>query len=138
MFGFLEWRKPFSRSLDSQLSPNRVFSVHGPAPYVMHNRLAVFVYLRLSGFSAPALRISDDGSHWTLNQYATMACGTKEQISNLVAKLDELLESEKETAKVLRGRVASLQESFEKVMADLDYAIAARRLRKQCDLVPFF
>ena len=121
--------------------PNKTTSVSGPAPYVMHYRLAVFVYKRLFRFSAPALLTSlmNDGAYSTLNgEDATLACGSEEQVSHLVAQVNKLLESEKGTAEMLRRRLADLQKSFQELVSALDYAIAARRLRKRCDLVTFF
>src|SRR5271169_44225 len=108
--------------------PNKTPSVHGATPYVMHFRLALFVYKRLFGFFAPALRTSNmnDGANWMLNgEDATLACGSENQISGLVAYLDTLRESEKGTAASLRGRIDGLQKSFEKMIGDLDYAIAS-------------
>ncbi len=104
----------------------------------MHLRLAVFVYKRLFHFAVPALRTSDDGTHWALyGDVATLACGTGEQISGLVTQVNKLLVSEKSTAETLRSKFTHLQKGFQELMPMLEYAIAARRLRHRCDLVTF-
>ncbi len=120
--------------------PNRVAAaVGGPAPYVMHYRVAVFIYARLLRYLTPALRTSQINNGLGLHgEDATLAYGSGEQISNLLARIDHLLGSERDRAGSLRGRMAALQESFPGLISQLDYAIAARRLRKKCDLVPFF
>jgi len=81
----------------------------------------------------------NDGASWMLNgEDATLACGSENQISGLVAYLDKLRESQKDRAASLRRGIDDLQKDFEKMISDLDYAIASRRLRKGCDLVPFW
>ena len=120
--------------------PNRERSVRGPAPYVMHFRLAVFVYKRLFRFSAPALESFNlnDGSNWALNgEDATLACGSEEQVTHLVERINMLLAYQKGQAETLLAEFAELQKSFQELISELDYAIATRRLRKRCDLVPF-
>ncbi len=120
--------------------PNRATSIRGPVPYVMHYRLAVFVYKRLFRFPAPALETSNmnDSTNWTLNgEDATLACGPEERISGLVTQVNKLLVSEKSKAEMLRGRLTSLQKEFQELMPRLSHAIAVRRLRHRCDLVTF-
>ena len=113
--------------------------MRGPAPYVMHYRLAVFIYKRLFRLTAPGLVTSNmnDGTNWTLNSNATLACGSEERISGLVTQVNNLLVSEKSTAEMLRSKFASLQRDFQELMPMLEYAIAARRLHNRCDLVTF-
>lgn len=109
------------------------------APYVMHYRLAVFVYKRLFRFPAAALRVEQADPFWTLNgENATLAFGSKEQMEMLVGLLDKLLASEEVTARTLREKAGEMQKSFQELTPMLDYAIASRRLRKRCDLVTFF
>jgi hypothetical protein len=108
-------------------------------PYVMHLQLAVFVYKRLFHQRAPALHLEPMEPHWTLNgEGYTVALGSRQQIDFLTAQIDKLLEAEKETAKTLRSRAAELQKGFQELFPKLNYAIAARKLRKRCDMVPFF
>jgi hypothetical protein len=81
----------------------------------------------------------NDGANWTLNgDDATLALGTEEQISALLAHINKLREAEKGQAELLHSRFASLEKEFEELMPDLSYAIAVRRLRHRCDLVTFF
>jgi hypothetical protein len=113
----------------------------GYQPYVMHFRLAVFVYKRLFRLQAPALRAEEmyPGPNWILNgEGCTAALGTKEQIEGLVAQIDKLLDSEQATALDIQDKLTELQREFQLLIPSLDYAIVVRRLRKKCDLVPFF
>jgi hypothetical protein len=108
--------------------------------YVMHNRLAIFVFKRLFGISAPALRVAAAvNNYWGLHgENATLAVGERQQIEKLEEILNRFLESEADHATVLRSKLTKLQESSMALSAELDLAIASRRLRKRCDLVPFF
>lgn len=111
----------------------------GSRPYVMHYRLAVFVYKRLFRIPTQALRTDQPDSYWTLNgEDSTLALGSKEQIDALVKALDNLLESEEATARTLRAQAGELQRSFQELTPELDHAVASRRLRGKCDLVTFF
>ena len=114
----------------------------GIFPYVCHLRLAVFVYKRLFCLEAPAVQISQEygtGQRWILAaEGTTAALGTREQVDSLVAHIDKLIESEKPRALELQSDVAKLRRQFEVLRPKLGYAIAARRLRRTCALVPFF
>jgi len=111
----------------------------GARSYVMHNRLAVFVFKRLSRMPAPALMIEETSSAWGLHgETATLAFGEKSQIESIADHLDTLLESEADHARELQITLGKLQQSHNALMADLDFVIAARRLHGRCDLVPFF
>lgn len=113
-------------------------SSRATAGYIMHNRLAVFVYNRLLGLSAPALRIDSASSQWGLHgDDATLAWGSKEEIEKLASELNALLEAEAPRGRELLDKRDSVAESFRAVLAELDFVIASRRLRKRCDLVPF-
>lgn len=120
--------------------PNRA-----PAPsqrfYVMHKRLAVFVYDRLSRRPVGALEVSKQyGSDiWLLTGAdTTLAMGTKTQIDSLVEELDKLLDSEKPAVNKLANKGAELQTAFLELISRLDLAAASRRLHRKCDLVGFF
>lgn len=114
----------------------------GYKAYVMHHRLAVFVYKRLFGIQTAPLRISGDGGpepYRTLTgEDAAIALGSLQEMEALVQELNGLLESEGASARILRDKATKLQIFFSNVVPALDYAIASRRLRGQCDLVPFF
>lgn len=111
----------------------------GFQPYVMHFRLAAFVYKRLFRQQAPALRLEQTESYWTMQgEGCTAALGSQEQMEALVEQIDRLLESEESAAKSLMDKIGELQKSFQELMPKLEHAIAARRLHKRCDLVRFF
>lgn len=112
-----------------------------PNFYVMHNRLAIFVFKRIHGMTAPALRIEAVSSHWGLHdETATLAFGEDLRIERLRQGLDMLISSKaaQTQAEAQRQNLRKLQEGYNALISDLEYAIASRRLRKRCDLVPFF
>jgi hypothetical protein len=131
-------REILARSGLPKFSPTR--SSPGIQPYVMHYRLAVFVYKRLFRLHAPALReYGQQGDYFTLEgEGCIIALGSAEQLKRLTEHIDQLLESEEPTARALRDKAVVLQQNFQEIMPKLDYAIASRRLRKRCDLVTFF
>jgi hypothetical protein len=110
----------------------------GFRPYVIHRRLAVFIYKRLFQQQAPALRVEQMDPHWTVNgEGCTAALGSKEQMDGLVALIDKLRVSEEATAGRLLAKASELQKEFQELLPKLEYAIAARRLHNRCDLVTF-
>jgi hypothetical protein len=110
-----------------------------PRSYVMHLRLAVFVYARLFGMLTPALRTESQGAEWGLHgDSVTLAWGSKEQIDRLVELLDRLVQSEATKGRLLHHRLPKINEALGDVNRELEFAIASRRLRKRCDLVTFF
>jgi hypothetical protein len=119
--------------------PNPVVGGSGPAPYVMHNRLAVFLYKRLFNLTAPALETSAIGMGWGLNgEDATLACGSEAQIVKLPTMLNHFLKVHENRARTLEEQARKLHKEFNELLPKMNYAIASRRLRKRCDLVPFF
>ena len=108
-------------------------------PYVMHYRLAVFLYQRLFRFQTFALRKQEERGSWHVTgaQY-TLAVGSEEQVDALIADLDRLQESENESALRLRESAGALQSRYTEFMEELAYAIADRRLDGRCGLVKFF
>ena len=108
----------------------------GFQPHVTHFRLAVFVYKRLFQQSAPALRVEQMGTDWTIQgECCTAALRSKEQMVGLVAQIDKLRDAEKATAQMLLAKLGELQREFQKLMPKLEYSIAARRVHGGCDLV---
>ena len=122
--------------------PNRTAPVYAPySPYVMHYRLAVFVYKRLFRIGKGWLTTEPNSNRsiWSVSgDGATLAMGSKEQIEKLVEILNALLESEEVTAGTLRYTAEKVQTEFLAALPALDHAIASRRLRGRCDLVTFF
>jgi hypothetical protein len=119
--------------------PNRAPGA-GYRPYVMHYRLAVFVYKRLFRIGKGWLITEDiDGSAWGVSgDSARLAVGSKEQMERLVGLLNGLLKSEEATARTLKEKAGQVQADFLAALPPLDHAIASRRLRGRCDLVTFF
>ena len=124
----------------SQLAPFPV-GQYG-TPYVNHYKLAVFAYRRLFNPAQQALnKLSRENppKRWELNGFeGTSAEGSEQQLTALVSVLDQLVISEKAAADRLQSNARALEENLSALSAELNYAIASRRLRKKCDLVPFF
>jgi hypothetical protein len=115
--------------------------------YIMHYRLGVFVYRRLfrsTDFALHLLEPTDwirdtPSSGWRIEGFdGQPAQGTKQEMLALLALLDSLSTKEKDTAKRLLEGSRELEKRLASVNAQLTNAIAARRLHKGCDLVPFF
>ena len=121
--------------------PSQEAEVGIPKPYVMHFELAIFVYERLFGLTAGALRLGQSGSPgaWAIfRENTTLAVGPREKLAALLEHLDGLLDSQRAAANELLNQAVELQGEFTQISRLLDFAIAARRLRKSCDLVTFF
>ncbi len=109
--------------------------------YVMHHRLALFVYNRLAGFGMYSLTVEKlgDGTACVLSGGGTnLAFGSREQMEAIVSLLNKLLETERPRTAELRGKAAGFHEEFGKICSELDYALASRKPRGRCDLVKFF
>jgi hypothetical protein len=124
----------------SQLAPFPVRQ-YG-TPYVNHHKLAVFAYRRLFNPAQHAL-IKHSREHpptvWLLEGFeGTSAEGSEQQLTALVSVLDELVVAEKTAADRLQANARALEKTLSSLCSELNYAIASRRLRRRCDLVPFF
>jgi hypothetical protein len=122
----------------SQMEPFPV-SQYG-TPNVNHYKLGLFVYRRLFRFSEHSLLIHarNPPVQWVIEGFlGTSAEGTEEQLRTLVSVLDDLVAKEKNTAERLQAKAHLLEEHLTSLCSELSYAIASRRLRKRCDLVPF-
>jgi hypothetical protein len=114
------------------------------ARYIMHYRLAAFVYMRLFHSSGAAVskrnqNVGSQTSSWVLESgTGAVALGTEEDMDRIMSDLDQLVEREKGTAERLQKDARTLERKLSSLRGELNYAIAARRLRKRCDLVPFF
>jgi hypothetical protein len=109
-------------------------------PNVNHYKLGLFVYRRLLRFSEHSLLIHprNPPNQWVIEGFlGTSAEGTEEQSRALVSVLDDLVAREKNTAEQLQAKARFLEEHLTSLCSELNYAIASRRLRKKCDLVPF-
>ena len=119
------------------------FSTSTSSEYIMHFRLAVFVYRRLFRSLDRALSKRNPNPAgaglWMIEGFdGTSAQGSEQQMDTVLRKLDELVEREKGTADRLRADANALADRFSLLCAELSYAAAARRLHKRCNLVPFF
>lgn len=108
-------------------------------PNVDHFKLALFVYQRLFGlFERPVVKNARNPPHWELVGFeGTPAVGSEQQLDGLISVLDDLMVREKNFAERLQAEARLLEKSLSSLSAELAYAIASRRLRKRCDLVPF-
>ncbi len=116
---------------------------HGAA-YVMQYRLGVFIYRRLCHSLETALskrnpNQTQSADYWVLEGFdGTPAAATEQKLDALLAYLDNLMVREKGTADRLLQNARGLEQQLTSLRAELNYAVAARRLRHKCDLVPFF
>jgi hypothetical protein len=110
----------------------------------MQYRLGVFVYRRLCHSLEMALskrnpNQSQSASYWILEGFdGTPAAGTEQEMDALLVYLDNLMVREKGTADRLLVNARALEQKLSSLRGELNYAVAARRLRHKCDLVPFF
>jgi hypothetical protein len=111
-------------------------------PFVNPYKLGLYIYRRLFRVWEQSLMKHSPGYppvDFVLEGFeGTSARGTEPQLAALVAVLDELMVTEKSKADELIGEAKKLEQNLVALMAEIDYAIAYRRLRKRCDLVPFF
>jgi len=110
------------------------------SPYVMQYRLGVFIYRRLCHSLEMALsKRNQNVGYWVLEGFdGTPAAGTEQDLNALLSYLDNLMERERSTADRLLRNARTLEQDLALLCSELNYAIAARRLRHTCDLVPFF
>ncbi len=80
-----------------------------------------------------------DVNFWLLEGFdGTSAAGTKEEVDALLAYLDCVIAKEQGTADRLIKEARDLDQELSSLRKKLSHAVAARRLRHACDLVPFF
>ena len=124
----------------SQLAPFPV-GQYGTS-YVNQHKLAVFAYRRLFNPAQHALnKLSREHPPkvWLLEGFeGTSAEGSEQELTAVVSVLDGLVVAEKTVADRLQANARALENTLSSLCSELNYAIASRRLRKRCDLVPFF
>jgi hypothetical protein len=109
------------------------------AAYVMQYRLGVFIYRRLFHSVEFALSKRNQNPGWGLEGFdGTSAAGTEQELDAILILLNNLLVRERSSADRLIQSARVLEQRFSSLCSEINYAIAARRLRKRCDLVPFF
>jgi len=110
--------------------------------FVNPYKLGLFIYRRLFGRCKHSLlkhAIDHPPVEWTLEGFeGTSAKGTKQQLDTLVSVLDALIIEEQVVADRLQASARLLEKALFLVRIQLNLAVASRRLRKKCDLVPFF
>jgi hypothetical protein len=121
---------------------------YGPpstTPYVLHHRLGVFAYRRLFWIRTGALHKVSQGRLWALEgapglpgMIGCSAIASEQQLDVLVAELDKIILSNRENAERLREESQNLGREVAALHSSFQLAIANKRLRKRCDLVPFF
>lgn len=105
-------------------------------------KLGLFIYRRLFRVwerSLTKYSPTNPPTYFVLEGFeGTSARGTDEQLTSVVTLLNELMVAERSNADELIAEAQRLDQTLAVLMAEIDYAIAYRRLRKRCDLVPFF
>ena len=111
-------------------------------PFVNPYKLGVFIYRRSFGqckYSLLNHALDHPPLEWTLEGFeGTSAKGTKQQLETLVSLLDNLIVGERNTADRLQANARLIEKALSRLRTELNVAIASRRLRAKCDLVPFF
>ena len=107
-------------------------------PYVMHLRLACYVYMRLLELPARALRKEHpEQSWWRLVDDATLAAGSEARIDKLIQLLNEIVETERGTTLKIRQEASDLNGELGSLIRKFSLAVAERRLRGRCRLARF-
>ncbi len=121
---------------------------YGPpftTPYVLHYRLGVFAYRRLFRIRTGALYKTNQGQMWALEgapglprMVGCSAIGPEQQLDALAVELDKIIVKHSKNAEQLREESQNLGRDVAALHSAFQLAIANKRLRKRCDLVPFF
>ena len=109
--------------------------------YVDSQKLGLFIYRRLLPVGQHSL-VKHSREHppvrWVLEGFeGTSAEGTERELSKLVEVLDTVMVAERTVADGIIVEAQGLARKLAELMSEIDYAIAYRRLRKKCHLVPF-
>jgi hypothetical protein len=115
------------------------------APYVMHYRLAVFVYRRIFHLETRALSTMCQGQYWTLegapllrDVTGSAAYASEEQLDHLIAELDKIVNERRGQSEHLVATSMKLLAQLQGLHRMFEHAIAGKKLRGRCDLVTFF
>lgn len=109
-------------------------------PYVMHLDLAVFVYHRIFDIPTEALSKEQQWERWWLKGAGgkTLAAASERNLDELLTVLENLRKSEREAAQELRKEAEGLDADLNSLHRHLSFAMAEKRFRRTCTLVPFF
>ncbi len=106
--------------------------------YLNHYKLGIYIYQRLFETTEFALNKRNRNPGWSIEGYdGESAAGTEQEVDHVFEVLNELLDSQKDAAEHLRAKAMVLERDLTSLCSEIDYAIASRRLHKQCDLVKF-
>lgn len=115
------------------------------APYVLHWRLGVFIYRRLFQLPTEALKKRSQGQYWSLegaptvpNVIGSSSIAAEGQLDALVKVVDRIKAANQERAAELASESRRISIQASDVRAKVELALASKRLRGRCDLVPFF
>lgn len=109
--------------------------------YADHDCLALFAYNRTCHSQASSLAAigPGGGQSWTLRCGSTNAAvGPQDKLEKLIESVDALIASQHQRAEFFTSRARELTKEFQSLKDDVYLALASTRLRKRCDLVPFF
>jgi hypothetical protein len=108
-------------------------------PFVMHLKLATFIFARLQGTGQLSLRVERRGNGALLSDgAANPAFGSVEQMESLLAWINAKMKSARPLATRLEQEFAELQADCAKLSREFSLAIAAKKLKRRCPLVRYF
>jgi hypothetical protein len=114
-------------------------------PYVLHLRLGVFVYRRLFDLPTEALRKQSQGQYWSVegaptvpNVMGSASIATEGEIERLLEIVNQSIASNRGHAAQLKSEAQQIHDRAVELRRKLELAMASKKLRKGCDLVPFF
>ncbi len=115
------------------------------APYVLHLRLGGFVYRRLFGLPTEVLRKQSQGQFWSLegaptvpNVIGAASIAQEAEIERLIKVVNDCMVANREQATQLQNESDGIYNRSLALRSKLESALASKKLRKRCDLVPFF
>lgn len=107
--------------------------------YVMHLALAMFVYSRLMGLGDRALNIEvEPNCAYLTDGGQRVAKSTPDQVRRVLQIADSLIQSHAARASQLNTELATMVAARSALLHQFSLAIAAKRLSRRCELVPFF
>jgi len=107
-------------------------------PYVLHRELAAFVYRRMFQISTGALTLEDRGGQtWLMGRGGGIGFFATGNGKELLGLVEDLLKSELRQAQELRQEADGLRADLKSLHQKLSLAIAEKKLRRHCAIVPF-
>jgi hypothetical protein len=113
-------------------------------PYVLHLRLGIFVYRRLFHLPNEALRknrqeqfCSIEGATTVPNVTGVAGVAEETRVDELLQSIDRIIAANRERAAQLQAESRDIRAQAVDLRGKLEFAIAKKKLRKRCDLVPY-